>query len=198
MIPKNKMNSAEAPLAGAPQAVFQTDILFSKPQDERVDFDEKDLIELFPYGLSLSNDTTRPFMILKDKAQELVLPVPINQLEAGVTLTQSAHQSAPVTLHKFSESLLKSLDIKLERCVFVEIKGVHQYVRLYMSGHPQYHSLKFRADEVMSLCIHLKVPILATKNMINRSKVMSAEMVALAESAQSNPMTLVKTHHYLM
>lgn len=181
-----------------PEVKLHTDILFSKPQDERVDFAEKDLVELFPYGLSLSNDTTRPFMILKDKAQELVLPVPINQLEAGVTMTQSAHLSAPVTLHKFSESLLKSLDIKLERCVFVEIKGVHQYVRLYMSGHPQYHSMKFRADEVMSLCIHLKVSIFATKNIINRSKEMSAEMVALAETAQNSPMSLVKTHQYLM
>ncbi|MBY0452433.1 MAG: DUF151 domain-containing protein [Bdellovibrionaceae bacterium] len=190
MTSKNKVVTSSVKL--------HADILFSNPQDERVDFAEKDLIELFPYGLSLSNDTTRPFMILKDKAQELVLPVPINQLEAGVTLTQSAHLSAPVTLHKFSESLLKSLDIKLERCVFVEIKGVHQYVRLYMSGHPQYHSMKFRADEVMSLCIHAKVPIFATKNIINRSKEMGAEMVAMAENAQNDPMTFIKTHQYLM
>lgn len=104
---------------------ISADILFAKPQDERVDFDEKDLIELFPYGLSLSNDTTRPFMILKDKSHELSLPVPINQLEAGVTLTQSASSAQPVTLHKFSEKLLESLNIKLDRCIFVEIKGIH-------------------------------------------------------------------------
>jgi hypothetical protein len=35
---------------------MRPDFLFSKPQDERVDFDEKDLIELVPYGLSLTND----------------------------------------------------------------------------------------------------------------------------------------------
>ena len=174
------------------------DILFTKPQDERVDFDEKDLIEFFPYGLSLSNDATRPFMILKDKSHELTLPVPVNQLEAGVTLTQSASSALPVTMHKFSEALLDSLDIKLERCVFVEIKGIHQYVRLYMSGHPQYQSLKFKADEVMSLCIHLKVGIFATRNFINRSKVMSAEIVQLAQNTQANPLLLVKHHAYLM
>ncbi len=177
---------------------LNTDILFSKPQEERVDFEEKDLIELFPYGLSLSNDSTRPFMILKDKNHEVTLPVPINHLEAGVTLTQSANASVPVTLHKFSESLLKSLDIKLERCIFVEIKGVHQYVRLYMLGHTQYHSMKFRADEVMSLCIHMKVSIFATKSIINKSKVMSAELVDLAQSAESNPLLMVKHHQYLM
>ena len=177
---------------------ISADILFSKPQDESINFAEVDLVELFPYGLSLSNDAARPFMILKDKSNELSLPVPINQLEAGVTLTQSAHSTQPVSLHIFSEKLLESMDIKLVRCLFVEIKGVHQYVRLYMEGHTQYQSLKFRADEVLSLCFHLKVPIFATKDFINRSKVMSAEIVGLAQNAQNNPMMLMKTHSYLM
>lgn len=177
---------------------FTADILFSKPQDENINFEEKDLVELFPYGLSLTNDATRPFMILKDKSGDMTLPVPINQLEAGVTLTQSANSVEPVTTHRFSERLLDSLDIKLERCVFVEIKGIHQYARIYMKGHSQYQSLKFRADEIMSLCIHLKVPIYATKNFINRSKHMSAEIVSLAQGAAQNPLAAAKTHTYLM
>ncbi|MGZ3725853.1 MAG: bifunctional nuclease family protein [Pseudobdellovibrio sp.] len=177
---------------------IKTDILFTRPQEERVDFDEKDLVELFPYGLSLSNDSTRPFMILKDKTQDMVLPVPINQIEASLTLTQSNPNLAPVNTHEFSERLLESLNIKLERCVFVEIKGVHQYVRIYMNGHPQYHSMKFRADEVMSLCLHAKVPLFATKSYINRSKVMSAEIIGLAQKSRNNPMLLVKNHNYLM
>lgn len=174
------------------------DFLFSKPQDERVDFEETELIELQPYGLSLSNDAARPFLILKDKNAEYTLPVGINQLEAGVTLTQSATSAVPVTLHKFSEILLSSLDIKIERCVFVEIKTVHQYVRLYMKGHPLYASLKFRADEVMSLCIHQKIPIFATKSFINRSKVMSAEIVGIAKGLADHPLALTKAHTYLM
>lgn len=178
--------------------MISPDFFFSKPQDEKVNFDENDLVELKPYGLSLSNDASRPFLILKDFSGQYTLPVGINQLEAGVTLTQSANSAMPVTLHKFSESLIQSLDIKLERCVFVEIKGLHQYVRVYMSGHPNYHSLKFRADEVMSLCIHLKVPLYATKTYINRSKVMNAEMVGIARGIAENPLALVKHHNYLM
>lgn len=176
---------------------ISADILFSKPQEEDVNFAQKDLIELFPYGLSLSNDAHRPFMILKDKSGDLTLPVPINQIEAGVALTQSSHL-AESTTHKFSEKLLASLEIKLERCVFVEIKGVHQYVRLYMAGHSQYQSLKFRADEVMSLCIHLKVPIFSTKNFINRSKLMSAGIVEMAQGLLQDPISMIKIHNYLM
>lgn len=180
----------------SPGLNITADILFARPQDENVNIDERDLVELFPYGLSLSNDASRPFMILKDKTGDMVLPVPVNQLEAGVTLTQSgAHAVRP---HAFSVRLLESLDIRLERCLFVEIKGVHQYVRVYMSGHPRYHSLKFRADEVMSLCIELKTPLFATKNFINRSKVMSAEIAGLARQAAGNPQLLVKPPGYLM
>lgn len=177
---------------------FTADILFAKPLDETVNFEEKDLVELFPYGLSLSNDATRPFMILKDKTGDMTLPVPISQLEAGVTLTQSAHSAVPPTTHVFSEKILESLDIKLERCVFVEIKGINQFVRVYMKNHPQYQSLKFKADEVMSLCIHMKVPIYATKSFINRSKHMSAEIVQMAQGMQQNPLNLIKPHTYLM
>lgn len=178
--------------------MIQPDFLFSKPQDERVDFEEKDLIQLNPYGLSLSNDAARPFLILKDITGEYVLPVAINQLEAGVTLTQSSTSAAPVSMHKFSEQLLKSLDMNLDRCVFVEIKGVHQFVRLYINNHPLYQSMKFRADEVMSLCIHLKVPIYATKAYINKSKVMSAEIVGIARGLAENPTLLNRHHNYMM
>lgn len=174
------------------------DVVFVKPQDEKVDFCEKDLVELFPYGLSLTNEMSRPFMILKDKTGAHSLPVPVNQLEAGVALSQSSHSSLQATTHVFSEKILNSLDIKLERCIFVEIKGVHQYVRLYMSNHPQYQSLKFRADEVLSLCFHLKVPIFATKNFISRSKQMTAEIADLSRGIDQNPIIMAKNHAYLM
>lgn len=175
------------------------DILFSQPQDERINYEEKELVELFPYGLSLSNDATRPFMIFKDKSGDLNLPVPLNQLEAGAALSQSNPQYAGTTnLHSFSEELLRSLDIKLERCLFVEIRGGYQYVRLYMKGHPQFHSMKFRADMVMSLCLHMKVPFYAAKSFIERSKMMAAEIRGQATEMAANPLILTKPHQYLM
>ena len=178
--------------------MISADYLFTEPQDESVDFAEKDLILLKPYGLSLTNDAERPFLILKDDTGEFVLPVAINPLEAGVTLTQSSQAATPVSLHKFSEKLLRSLDIQLERCVFVEIKGVHQFVRVYMTKHPIYQSMKFRADEVMSLCIHQKIPLLATKSYIDKSKIMSAEIVGIAKGLSENPASLQRHHAYLM
>jgi bifunctional DNase/RNase len=169
------------------EKLIQPDFLFSKQQDESVDFEEKDLIELKPYGLSLANDTTRPFLILKDDAGLFTLPVGISQIEAGVALTQSSSTLVPSTPHKFSEMLLNSLDIKIERCVFIEIKGLHQYVRIYMTGHLKYQSLKLKADEAMSLCIYLKIPIYATQSFIQKSKVMTAEVSELSKMQTGRP-----------
>lgn len=178
--------------------MIKPDYLFLKLQDERVDFEDKDLILLKPYGLSLTNDAARPFLILKDETGDCVLPVAINQLEAGATLTQSSHSAIPVSLHTFSEKLLSSLDITIDRCVFVEIKGVHQLVRIYMTKHPIYQSMKFKADEVMSLCIQLKIPIFATKSFITKSKIMSAEIIGLNKDLIENPNLLQRQHTYLM
>ncbi len=167
--------------------MISPDFLFSRQQDERVDFEEKDLILLKPFGLSLSNQAERPFLILKDESGLYTLPVGISQIEAGMTLTQSSSTQAPVAPHKFSELLLNSLDIQIERCVFIEIKGLHQYVRLYMTGHSKYQSLKLKADEAMSLCIYLKIPIFATQDFIQKSKTMTVEVSELSKSLVSRP-----------
>lgn len=152
---------------------LKADFLFNAQQDEKFNFDDDDLVELKPYGLSLNNENSRPFLILKDALGEHTLPVAVTQIEAGVTLSQSNQTQIATTPHAFLDKLLQSLDIKIDRCVFIEITGTHQYVRIFMTGHPRYQSIKVRADEAMSLCLHLKVPFYATKSFIQKSKVMS-------------------------
>lgn len=155
---------------------MKTDFIFEKNQDDKFNFSDQDLIELKAYGLSLNNDTTRPFLILKDQSGDFTLPVGISQIEAGVTLAQNNAHQFNSTPHAFLEKLINSLDITIEKCVFSEIIGHHQFVRLFMKGHPQYQSFKIRADEAMSLCLHLKIPFFATKNFIHKSKVMSTQL----------------------
>lgn len=151
-------------------------IFFQSQDHEEEVFHERDLIRLFPYGLNLTSDMARPFLLMRDETHEHTLPVAVNPLEAGITLNQSTKSVTPSTPHRFSAHLLESLGIKIQQCVFVEIKGVHQYVRLYLSGHPLTNSIKVQADEAMSLCLYLEVPIFATKAFISKSRVLSANL----------------------
>jgi hypothetical protein len=159
---------------------------------------DEELIRLFPYAMSLTQDASRPTLLMKDEKGEHTLPVALSPLEAGMTLHQTNKTAPSSTPHKVTELLLQSLDIKIERCVFVEIKGHHQYVRLFMDNHPKYGSLKVRADEAMSLCLHLGVEFYATPAFMRRSRVMGAELDELRQNLALNPAVLVRTHDYLM
>ncbi|MGZ6449628.1 MAG: hypothetical protein ACXWRA_16450, partial [Pseudobdellovibrionaceae bacterium] len=45
---------------------LDSQIVFSADLSEKTPFVEKDLIRLKPYGLSVSTDFARPFLLLKD------------------------------------------------------------------------------------------------------------------------------------
>lgn len=172
-------------------------LIFQSEHFEEHKISEENLIRLFPYGITLTQVPGRPILLLKDEDGVHTLPVAINQLEAGVALQQSQIANLPTSPHNVTKVLLESLNIKIEKCVFVEIKGHHQYVRLSIEGHPTYGSLKFKADDVMSLCLHLNVPIYATKKIMKKSQTMSAELEGLAKGIEINPSVMMRTHEYL-
>lgn len=174
------------------QLVFSADLVEGKS------FKEKDLIRLKAYGLSVSTDFARPFLLLKDDKHDYTLPVAVNPLEAGVALSQANKAVAPTSPHRFTQALLESLHIEIEKAVFVEIKGHFQYVRLFLKNHPTQDSLKLRADEVMSLCLHLDIPLYASKEYIAKSRVMNAEMDGVSADIKAHPSILQKTHPYIM
>jgi bifunctional DNase/RNase len=172
-------------------------VVFQSSHFEEHKISDENLIRLEVYGISLNHDPARPLLLLKDESQAHVLPVYLTPIEAGVTIQQSNQQMLPTTPHRVTELLLESLHMKIERCVFVELKERHQYVRLFFDGHPNQGSLKVRADEAMSLCLHLKIPIYATVKFMNKSRMMSAELEGIAQGLKITPTTLMKNHEYL-
>lgn len=174
--------------------VFDADLL----EVEGRNFSAEELIEVKPYGVSVGTDFARPFLLLKDEAHKYTLPVAVNPIEAGVTLSQANKSVAPTTPHKFTQLLMESLQIQVEKCVFVEIKGHFQYVRLYLKNHPYTKSIKLRADEAMSLCLYLNIPIYVTADFVEKSRVMSSEMDTVAKDISAHPRIMEKKHTYIM
>ena len=172
--------------------VFHADLLNGNQQKS------SDLIKLIPFGIQVSPDGMRPILILKDEKGIHSMPVSLNPIEAGVAITQSNKNIAPSTPHRFSQSLLDSLNIKLESCIFTEIRGAHQYVLISFINHPSQKTMKFRADEVMSVCLHLNVPFYATLDYMSRSRVLSAQAEGAMRDLKLQPNILNKTHKYIM
>lgn len=177
---------------------FNPDFVFSSQHFEEHKISDDDLIKLVPFGISLTQDPQRPVLLLKAEVGDHTLPVALNPLEAGVTITQSHKHQKASTPHKVTELLLESLNMKIEKAIFVEIKNHHQYVRLYFENHPTHGSLKVRADEAMSLCLHLGTELFATPAFMAKSKVMNAEAEGVFKGLAMNPGVLARHHDYLM
>jgi hypothetical protein len=170
---------------------------FESPQFEEHKLLDSDLIRLKPYGLSLNQDPARPTLILKDDSGEHSLAVALTPIETGVVVQQS-NPGAMSSSHRTTELLLQSLSIKILKCVFVSLKDHHQYVRLYLDGHPTQGSLKVKAIEALSLCLYLEVPIFATAKYMAKSRVLNVEMTEIPDGLLANTNLLTKTHEYLI
>lgn len=158
---------------------------------------EEDLVRLKPYGVTLGDHPQRPTLILKDESEKHILPVPVTPIEAGVTVQQANQGILPTSPHRVCEKLLETLGMRIEKCVFVEIRNHLQYVRLYFEGHPNYGSLKVRADEAMSLCLHLGVPLFAAPQILKKSKIMQEENQMILHDLRLNQGALIKHHQYI-
>lgn len=174
-----------------------TQFLFHQPMEESESITDQDLIQVTAYCLSVGAEMGQPLLILKALDKDLTLPIPINPLEAGVALAQSNKSVAPVSPHKVTAALLKALGMRIEKCVFTEIKNSNQYVKLFILGHPQVRTLKFKAEEVLSLCLFLEVPLFTTQEFMLRSRVMVAEIDEKRRDFLSNPNITSKNHLYM-
>lgn len=186
---------------GFPEAVkpiITGDFRFRESSEEET-FHQDDLIALLPFGVSIAPDLRDTFLFLKNKAQDLTLPVLINPIEASLILAQLnvAVELQAVQIHSALATLLKTLGVGLLQCVFVQTKGNKQLVRLYFNGHPSAHSIKVYAEEAMSLCIALRVPIYATLNFINQSKVVQLPAEELSKNIIEKQKMLLKNSTYL-
>jgi uncharacterized protein len=173
-------------------------IVFQGGPFQLADIKSSDLLRLQPYGIQISADGLRPVLLLRDEKNEHTMPVTLNPLEAGVAITQSNKSIAPTSPHKVTELLLETLKIKFESCIFVEIKGPHLLVDLKLFNHPTHKNLRVRADEAMSLCLHLGTPIFATADFMARTRVMSAQLDGTSKEFMAKTELLTKNHKYMM
>ena len=150
----------------------------------------QDLVRLKPYGIIIGSDRIRPVLILKDETSAHTLPVPISPIEAGVTMSQNNQAAPPTTPHRVTEYILQTLGVVITRCVFTEVRGHHLYVNLEFSHNPALRDLqlgvvKLRAEEAMSLCLQLHVPIYASPELMSKTRVLQMEMLEVARLPHS-------------
>ncbi len=149
---------------------------------------KSDWIEMFPFGVALGASQMRPVMIFKDKAEKRVLPVWLSPMDAGIAVTQSATQieGSP---HTLAVEILNKLGVKLEKCLFHEVRGHRQFVELHFAGAKKFKSIVARADDAISFCMRAGCRFYATVDYIERSRILEDQMVVAGamRNMEANP-----------
>jgi hypothetical protein len=164
---------------------------------EVVSFSDNDLIQIFPFGLSVGHEMAHPIMIFKSNKGDTTLPVLINSLEAGVTLAQANKGIAPLSPHKATQQIFSSLGVKIEKCIFVEVKSNAQYVKIFFTENTNQKTIKVKASDAISLCLHLEVPIFTTKEVVIKSRVLVAEADELKRKFSVRNKSSQRSHPYM-
>lgn len=155
------------------------------------------LIQLTPYGVNLLGDGLRPILLLRDETGVHNLSVPLTAIEAGVALSQSNKVSKPASPHRGAVAIFKTLNLQITQAVFESVVNNRQMMRVYFAGHPTMESLLLTADEVLSLCLYLEVPLYASLSFIDQSRDMLANLEGMIEGVKVDPKVLKRNHAYI-
>lgn len=155
------------------------------------------LIELEPLGIAPSMDVSRPLMLFREIDGTRVLPVWLSHLDAGIAVIQAHSRAKAPSPHQFTRDLLQALEMELSACVFEEVVGHHQFVRVHFAGSRKVKELKTRADHVISLCLHTGCRFFTTLEVLKKSQDVDSELTQTAASLKAAPVLGKNPHPYL-
>ena len=138
---------------------------------------KSDWIEMFPFGVAIGASQTRMVMIFKDKAERRVLPIWLSPMDAGIAVTQSS-TDLDGSPHTLPLQILDKMGVRLEKCLFKELRGHRQFVELHFAGSKKLKSIDVRADAAISFCLRAGCRFYATIDYIERSRVLEDQMIA--------------------
>ena len=150
----------------------QIDMLFEGKDDTWV--------ELFPYGVTIGADRSRPVMVFKDKLEKQVLAVFLSPIEAGLVVNHSQESWVATNPHHLTTKILGNLGVKLDKVYFTELRGSLQYVDLHFKGSPGLKVLESRADEAISFCLTEGAKFYCRPSYFRRCQELTGEMAQTA------------------
>lgn len=157
-------------------------------QDQKKD---PEWIEIFPYGVTIGADESRPVLIFKDKTEKQVLPVWINPQEAHIAMTQVAGRRITQSPHTLAFRFLKESQVVVEKCHFVKIQGHHQFIDVHFKTKRGSKVLEARAGDVMSFCLHSKARFYCTIDHMIQSRQLNMEIDHLASQRTAGDVNVV-------
>jgi len=164
--------------------------------------DSESMVQVKPFGIHVATDGMKPVLLLKDEVSGMTLPVHVSPVDAAVAIALSNPQTNPVASsgspHRFATEILASLQVKVVKAKLLDVEKGVQLMTFELENHPHLTSLKVRADECMSFCLQLQIPIFASQKFIQESRVLIQTQQLQVQATGTQFRQLQRSQGYLM
>ncbi len=157
-----------------------------------------EFFEFLPIGLALSEGHSKPVLLMRAPETQMLLSIPLHPLEAGLTLTQSQREREMAPAHRMIRRILDSFHLKLDMCVFTEIRGYIHHVTLFFGNNKEAKTLTVRAEEALSMCLAHNTRIFASRDYVEASRRVDQELALQQSMVQPHPGLLQNPFKVLM
>ena len=127
------------------------------------------MIEMKIFGLALDEQSQVPLLILKDTAEEHVLPIWIGAMEAmsiSITLNK-VNISRPLT-HDLLLKSLETLGAKIQQVVVTELKEGTYFAEIHLKQDQHTYQIDSRPSDAIALAVRAEAPIFANKELLEQ------------------------------
>ncbi len=128
-------------------------------------------IEMKIKGLMVDPVTNMPIVILKDEAEERVLPIWVGIFEANAIALRIEEIQPPRPLtHDLLCDLLISLEVNVEKIVVSDLKDNTYFAQIHLGGAGGRRQIDARPSDAIALALRTQAPIYVHQEVLDQSR----------------------------
>ena len=129
------------------------------------------LIEMTIKGLMVDPITNMPIIILRDKAEQRVLPIWVGMFEANAIALQIENVTTPRPMtHDLLRNVIHDLKADIQKIVVSDLKDNTFYALIYLSVNGEAMAIDARPSDAIALALRTRAPILVEETVIENAK----------------------------
>jgi bifunctional DNase/RNase len=128
-------------------------------------------IEMTIKGLMVDPITNMPIIILRDKAEQRVLPIWVGVFEANAIALQIENVTTPRPMtHDLLRNVIHDLKADIQKIVVSDLKDNTFYALIYLTHNGRLMSIDSRPSDAIALALRTGSPIYVNSDVIDKAK----------------------------
>ena len=128
-------------------------------------------IEMTIKGLMVDPITNMPIIILRDKAEQRVLPIWVGVFEANAIALQIENVTTPRPMtHDLLRNVIHDLNASVQKIVVCDLQENTFYALIYLAMNGDTLTIDARPSDAIALALRTRAPIFVEESVIDNAK----------------------------